>query len=551
MSKQFNIFDLSCSEFVREGATDNALRLGSFNWNHAYRIWPDAASATAECQRLTQLLGRKFQPRPVKVSAEGWRKRELGRLLDGTYTTLPWRGFRPGDQANPELCATDWAISYRHSDADHHYPHMSGKVKGNIAFTESEEKGAADVQTTMKPGRYLKRFYGMEPGSGCGLSEHDIRRLANELIAKFGNVELKFATTPDEIVHVYRNGPASCMSHQSGEYSSGGHHPVGIYGAGDLAVAYLVVKAADGGEDDTDDDAGTGSICSRVLCWPEKKIYGRMYGDTQKMAHFLQEAGYTEGDDWYFEGARMLRISINSGRRFVMPYVDGEYKTCRDSGDYLILDCEGDIDCEVTSGWTDQAGRRRESEYTCGHCGDSFYESDLRSFRQGPRGAAVWVCESCAESGDGVFTCQYDNETYAGDDYVVMANGDEWHVYNADRYAFRSAHSDEYYPVSVRVEMGNGDYVATEELIHFATQSATGSWWPTEELVKQEDGTLRHPDEATAAAESAELLTAINEAILPREEYRLLSDAPVAAVGMMPHAGRFVIFPELNNEGEV
>src|SRR5690606_7560176 len=126
------------------------------------------------------------------------------------------------------------------------------------------------------------------------------------------------AATPDDIENVYLKGPNSCMSHDLSEFSSP-EHPTRVYGDSDLQVAYIVNSS--------------GNISARVLVWPEKKLYGRIYGDEDRMSDMLEEAGYERGD---LDGARIRRIPIRD-RQYVMPYLDEAGQTFgeirKDNGD--------------------------------------------------------------------------------------------------------------------------------------------------------------------------------------------------------------------------
>lgn len=514
MPKMFNVMDVEQSQLLRDGDTPSNVMYGNRCWHNSIRVFPNAAAANETCALFTERCRRKFQPRPIRVSDVEWHQRELTRLMDGTYIQLPWIGLRASDQANGGTGYDgEWAIHHRKPEAVHHFPHLSRKVPGNIAFTADADKGSADIQTVMKPGRYLKTFYHLEQGS--------IRSVANALIAQYGTCELKFAHTEDEIEAVYTNGPSSCMSHKAREFGGcKGYHPVRIYGAGDLAVAYLVIKSATADGDDDDKDEIAQRASARTLCWPKNKLYGRIYGDTQKMEHFMQQAGYTEAPDWYFEGAKMLRKLTRNGH-LIMPYLDGESKRARDDGKHIIIDSAGPINCEVTGGSTDL--RRSEEEddehddqMCCSHCDNWYPEDDGIAVRRSPGNHVnVFICEDCR--GDTVFFCDYSGQHYydpSGDDTVAMGNGRTWHGYYVERHAFRSVLTNEYFPMEARVTMGNGEYWAAEELNGNATQSATGTWWNTgdEPLVAGPDGGMYHPSELAKAVEDhTSLLAAVNE----------------------------------------
>lgn len=250
-----------------------------------------------------------------------WKHREANRLRNGTYQRLPF------DQEG-------W---YRRGPGPkEHYAHISKEDSSKIAFTENEKKGKKDLQVRLRPGRYLKRFY------GDILNEDQIRDYATQITSKKKDSEFKIAMTPDEIEHVYRNGPDSCMSYGLSSFDSD-IHPVRIYGAGDLGVAYLERQ---------------GRITSRVLCWPEKKKYSRIYGDSVRLSAELHERGYIQQVDKYssssaFTGARLLKIEQRRFRRnnFVVPYVD-YHRTMKEDGDYLVLCDDGPLPCGQTNGLT-------------------------------------------------------------------------------------------------------------------------------------------------------------------------------------------------------
>ncbi len=515
MPKMFNIMDVEHSELVREGDTVRWLRGGDRHWSNPPQMFISAAEANTKAQELTEGCYRKFQLRPIKVAGDAWKTREVERLISKEYDELPWLGLRALDHLNPAAHRHEWAITYRLPEAEFHYPHLSKRVKGNIAFTENAEKGAADVQTTMKPGRYLKKFYPNTTG------EH-IRSMANEIIARFGTYMFKLATTPDEIVAVYLNGPNSCMSGRADVYSTGGIHPCSVYGAGDLAVAYLVVMLPENEgapAEETEDDAPRGpfpgTICARALCWPAKKTHGRIYGDTQKMSHFLRENDYEESEGWSFEGARLLRHELRGGSYFVCPYIDGDERNLRDTGTFLVLDPEGGINGETTSG---RAESYHVPVFSCSECEDEFEQDEGYNVRTGPSGTRYWLCRDCAD--DRTFRCRYSDEHFVRtDDNCIDVNGREWHAYYATHYAFRSARSDVYFSINDRITMGNNEYWTLDEAYEHGEISTTGTWWPAGEMVTCADGQRRHPSEVSPRCpETPDMLAAINEEGAPTNE---------------------------------
>lgn len=236
----------------------------------------------------------KVQPRPLATDA--WKARELGRFADGTYVPLPWADL-------PKLSLTA-----------EHFAHISTEDGAKIAYTQDAAKGAGDIQTRVRPGKYLTQFY------SDTLDAPTIARMAAEFSNQYGESNvLLFAETADEIERVYENGPRSCMAHSESHFASS-EHPVRIYAAGDLAVAYMVRND---------------EITARALVWPAKGIFGRIYGDETRLIDLLETAGYAQGS---LKGARMTRIAERGG--FVCPYID-DTQSAGDDGEHLILGGHG------------------------------------------------------------------------------------------------------------------------------------------------------------------------------------------------------------------
>jgi hypothetical protein len=273
--------------------------------------------------------GARFRVVPVTADKPAnmpdWHARELARFVVGAYVKLPWHN-------------EPWVI------ADH-FAHVSLADGAKVAFTPNDTSGENDRQTRMKPGRYLTRYYGEK------LPAEVIRDWCSQFSAEHETNELQFATTPEDIEDVYTRGPTSCMSYNASSYSSE-CHPVRVYGAGDLAVAYL----------ETD-----GDVTARAICWPAKLQYGRVYGDEGRLVPLLEDAGYT--DNGRFNGARLLRIE-DGDDQFVAPYLDAPNHCVEDDGKFLIISQYGDIDAQCTNGLTEQNG------YPCAHCGDRVPEGD-------------------------------------------------------------------------------------------------------------------------------------------------------------------------------
>lgn len=285
-------------------------------------------------------------PLPSDPETEEWREREASRFGSGDYKRLPW-------------VDEPW---WRGSNACFfHYAHVSAEDPSKLAFTESDSKGRQDRQTRVRPGRYLARFF---PEMGPTA----IQAWAQKFAATNEKHEARFATTPDEIVAAYENGPRSCMASED---------CVRVYGAGDLAVAYI----GDLSE----------SVTARVLCWPSKKVYGRVYGDESRLVPALESAGFSL-DNSGFEGARLLRIEDSGG--FVAPYVDGSYRA-NDNGEHLILSSNGDYALDSQSGYINAGPLCDACEERCDEDETSSVDGEI--WCQGCYENGAFYCEECSE----------------------------------------------------------------------------------------------------------------------------------------------------------
>ena len=250
--------------------------------------------------------------------------------------------------------------------------HKSISSPGMIAFYESVAKAEAQRETITKVGRFLTRF---RPE----LSQDEIRKLAERYQAEQAQGVLTFATTEEEIEEVYVSGPHSCMAGPLTRYNfKSSIHPTRVYAAGDLAVAHI----------------GTDS---RVLCWPEKKIYGRIYGNTESQRNILEntlnDMGYSYGP-YKFYGAKLLLIEDQDSH--VMPYLDNDLEV-EERGGYFIIVRDG-----IAA--NSQSGLLCTKE--CSVCGNNIGNNDEYDD----------MCESCYDEHSYCSNCEElthcDNITY-------------------------------------------------------------------------------------------------------------------------------------------
>jgi hypothetical protein len=311
-----------------------------------------------------------------------------------------------------------------------------------LAYYQNEEKGCRNVRTPIKPGRYLTKFFGHI------LTEKQIADYANWQLTGSKpspyddddiRFPLQFAHTPDEIEEVYSTGPNSCMSGRASDFA-GGCHPARVYGAGDLAIAYLAWP------DDYSPhgyEREAGDAFARTLVWPDRKVYGRIYptpgnyrrdgfasdSDLEEARSALEKKLRALGYESHyagcktFEGARLLKIESDRHDTdedvYVMPYLDLNY-CVEDCGDYFRMSKNSGVRADETDG---TICLEAEHEYTCEHCDRGFDENAtdvVTGVRENGtvRRRAVW-CEHCAEN---TFYCDGLEETVA--DYMDQVEVD-------------------------------------------------------------------------------------------------------------------------------
>jgi hypothetical protein len=252
--------------------------------------------ATIFATQLNAISVGHHEVRAVQLDTS-WMAREAKRLVDHTYRPLPI----PKDL-------------YDKLPRDH-FVHLSSVNPIMVAFTKNPMMGAKDRQTRLDLRSYLKTY-------ATNLTPLEKELIVTDIANGHDQSHVLFAITSDEIVKVYTNYDrsilkleVSCMRYKASQYLSRPIHPVSVYGAGDLAVAYLV----------NDEDKTT----ARALCWPARKIYSRVYAEDDTLHKELKRLGYTKssyyGESYEnntFLGAHLLRVYVDEYDAYVMPYID-------------------------------------------------------------------------------------------------------------------------------------------------------------------------------------------------------------------------------------
>lgn len=375
----------------------------------------DGAAAAKEAAARTG-GGKKFQPRRVKD--DGWRERELSRFASKEYQPLPWSDHM-------------WWKAHEHIHGSH-YPHVSQKNSvGLMAFTENDEKGSADIQTAIKPGKYLERFF------SDVLDPYIIRDLSTVFSNKFEDNCLLFVDNEDEFEELYTKGPSSCMSHPTEKYAS--HiHPVRVYAAGDLKLAYM---------------KRDGRVVARTLVYPAKKRYSRIYGDVGRIEPLLTKEGYSKGPP---AGAKIQRVLTWQDKKrktgnmaFVLPHID-DINWVTDEGDHLMI---GDPNKNMPRDkGVKSAGANGLSEWVlqiCACCQSEGKVGSMKAVVVDSHGHQQMWCAKCVK--EKAITCKASSQLCVPSVMVEMYNGDMWwEVQFADR-GFTCQATNKRYPRAMAV----------------------------------------------------------------------------------------------------
>lgn len=416
----------------------------------------NGGDAARKARDLADETGKKYQPRPVTDG--NWRERERTRAASKDYLPLPWTSER-------------W---WKDLEAVHkdHFPHASISKGACIAFTETEEKGAADIQTPIKPGRYLERFF------GDVLGPHVIRDLCVAFSAKYEDNQLMFAETADEMEEVYTNGPSSCMSKGIESYKSS-QHPVRAYAAGDIQIAYMKRQ---------------GRIVARAVAHVEKKTYNTPYGDSGRLTELLKKEGYKQGAP---HGARLARIKEKADKAglytFIVPHLDG-IGWVRDNGEFLVAGDSTHVpDDGITCGGA--VGVSEPVGYGCSCCksSGSLPQRSVKSVFIDGSHARDW-CAKCAK--EKAFSCSISGYLVSKDQGVEMTSGSTkrqpliWSKYFIDK-GFVCQGSGKNYWTDDRVVLSDGTWWSKDYFAKHGHVCGCGSQLATRGACQGEDKCVR------------------------------------------------------------
>lgn len=369
----------------------------------------DGRKASRAARLLSIKTGQKYQPRKIETSDDSsWHDREQARLDSGEYIPNHYIVQRV-------------AITYEVENNIKLFAHVSKKNPSLIAYTKDSIKGAQDKQSLLSIPAFIELIAKDETKE----TKDYLIKLQQEHSAQFMSAEFLIAETESDIESVYTNHVnsgnigISCMRYSAGNFprvNGRSYHPTRVYAAGDLAIAYR-----------KNDD---GQTTTRALIWPSKKLYSRVYSDSENgdssFHEALRRAGYSKSRYYGHEnppmvGARLLRVE-NDNSNLVIPYLD-EVGHVDDDGDHLIITRGGEHCAQETSGEIRLHGE------VCECCGSECDESDLSRVYTDSRmhDSENW-CEHCRDNSS--FYCHGYEENFSNSVDYSIVDGDSY----SDRY---------------------------------------------------------------------------------------------------------------------
>lgn len=362
---------------------------------------------------------------------------------------------------------------YQAPPADWHllvleWPHSADSDPSRIAYTRSDEHGYADRQTVTSVGKYLTRHF-------PALADHQIR----DIVMRHGPNRFEMWDTVSAIVRSVQDGPHSCMRWEGFDRDTD-THPYEAYHPDYGWRAAVRLNS-------------TGVITARCLVNIQSQTFVRSYSrkdgayshSDETIEVWLRDRGFRKASHW--EGLKLKRI-INGRYKddFWAPYLDGDCKYVEDCGDHLLIDSNGDYECDRTDGHASGSSR-----CTCDDCGERHNEDDAYSigyhgdrnigpccidsylYVNGRNGNEYYVPDDEAVCVDGEY---YDREYIGRYDIVELDCGDYVHtsdavwleqreiwVHNDDECWVHCHHSGTTEHIDDCVQLENGDYALEED----------------------------------------------------------------------------------------
>lgn len=343
----------------------------------------------------------------------------------------------------------------------HRGVHKAHSNPSMLAFYRSFDHFLKDRQTIVKPGKYLKEFYGHV------LSDAEIKSWSEKIAAVnapltmhlLDNNDPKWADNADglrtEWVRLYDEVQVdySCMK---------GSDCVEVYGVPGNGLGLMYWE-----------DPADGTLLMRTIVNTQSKQYVRCYPASEAHPKGLGEEalqqlvvslGYASSNRRALAGAKLHKLHKlpydDSDDQYVMPYLDGGMSVEEsDCGRYFIASLTGDCDCSNTVGFV-----RFDEGQECGCCGSRMRRNSGTYIER----EEIEVCDSCLENNYVFAYGRRRQDHYPIDDCIYCESDGEWYV---------------------------GDYAGDYHSVHQCEVS--GNWYHADDLVATSRGFIHH-DEARA-----------------------------------------------------
>lgn len=262
-------------------------------------------------------------------------------------------------------------------------PHLAtkGTNMGKVAYTENARKGAEDVQSVMKPGKYLRRVLKNQI-----TDDQHLKEMVAELRAN-STFDVEITHDPDEAREVYMTGPDSCMAHGQSRFdetfdlNDEWRHPIEALffpdGSGTIGLVYVKSQ---------------GRPAARALINTESKTYPAFYvADWAPAARTALEDWFEENeysqDEEALVGCKIPRVDLKRNR-ILCPYID------HGNVGVTVLDDEtlevgGDLQADYQEGYV----KEDDNSLMCDNCEDRCDEDEITYIPFHGHN----VCDSCRE----------------------------------------------------------------------------------------------------------------------------------------------------------
>lgn len=375
-----------------------------------------------------------------------------------------------------------WAGEQWFRDSPYRYTHAIHVSKTNpnlIAYADSIDRLIAERYTTVKPGRYLLKFF------GGNLTEDQIRDWAEKHNASLKPAELKFMEhdNPDGWEEVYRDGPESCMS---------GNKCVRVYCHAKSVLRLAYLEHAD-------------AIVARCIVREDKKQYIRVYPGTSgtedqrwhtALKTALEDAGYVHGN---LLGVQLDAVQSDEGNdAYVMPYLDrGDLSDVPGVvwyGDRFIVVRDG-VAADSTSGYLEMGG------YDCEECGDRVDEDETTYID----GEDIHVCECCLNNRFVYAYVGRRQQEFIRSDEAIEVAGEYYHPdCLSDHAIYECEVSGDYFHMDDLASTSRG-WVHINNCVELDEEDSDGNTHAVkEDTAETTDGRTIHEDDAVTIKQDGE-----------------------------------------------